>query len=120
MRDCYPQCMCFLSGFIRPQPKKWRGGGYRFGAPVRPSVCLSVRLSVRYTFFVQTRTSERKVVQIRKCERSGSVDVPFDHSDRNTRPEVVKLAKIAKNCVFSRLELVWASIYGSDLEFPTQ
>ena len=39
---------------------------------------------------------------------SWSVDVYFDILVKHTRPEVVKLAKIAKNSGFSRLELVRA------------
>ena len=52
-------------------------------------------------------------------ERSESVDVPFDHfgqkhltiSVKNTRPEVVKLAKISKNSGFSRLKIVRARTF---------
>ena len=44
-------------------------------------------------------------------ERSWSVDVPFDLSVKNTRPEVVKLAKMAQNSGFSRLELVRARTF---------
>ena len=44
-------------------------------------------------------------------ERSWSVDVPFDHFSQNTPPEVVKLAKIAQNSGFPRLELVRARTF---------
>ena len=44
-------------------------------------------------------------------ERSLSANVPFDHFGKKTRPEVVKLAKMAKNRDFSKLELVRARTF---------
>ena len=44
-------------------------------------------------------------------ERSWSVDVPFGHFGQNHPPEVVKMAKIAQNSGFSRLELVRARTF---------
>ena len=44
-------------------------------------------------------------------ERSWSVDVPFDHFGQKNPPEMVKLAKIAQNSGFSRLEFVGARTF---------
>ena len=45
-------------------------------------------------------------------DRSLSANVPFDHfGKKKTRPEVVKLAKMAQNSDFLRLELVWARTF---------
>ena len=88
--DATYRIRALLQVIIRPQPK--RLGAYRFG--------VSVRLSVRHTFFVRARTFERKVIE-----------TFLTISVKNTRPEVVKLAKIAKNSGFSRLELVRARTF---------